>query len=179
MPDFTHKERHLAYLLRHDKNYPFDIHAWREVRDLVENHDYTREEIVSIVANSSKQRFELSEDGLWVRALYGHSFEVDFQREPTAPPEYLFHGTVLASVPSIMERGLLPMSRYRVHLSSDQATAMEVGARRKGKTVVLKVEALRMWKDAHLFWQAKDKIWLVKSVPPEYISVIHPINSTM
>lgn len=171
MPDFIHREKILAYLLRHDyENYDFDIHAWREIRDIVENHGYTREEILFIVANSSKQRFELSEDGLWVRALYGHSFEVDLQREPTVPPECLFHGTVLASVPSIMEKGLLPMNRYRVHLSSDQDTAMEVGARRKGEVVVLKVEALRMWGDGHLFWPAKDKVWLVKSVPPEYIS---------
>ena len=32
MLDFTRKEKNLAYLLRHDyKNYPFDIHAWRDL----------------------------------------------------------------------------------------------------------------------------------------------------
>ena len=173
MSDFIQKETNLAYLLRHDhKNYPFDIHAWREVRDLVENHGYSREEIEDIVANSSKQRFEFSDDKLWIRARYGHSFKVDLQLEPAEPPEYLLHGTVVSKLSSIMEKGLLPMSRYQVHLSVDMATAKKVGARRKGELVILRVAVHKMWEDGHRFWQAHNGIWLTDTVPPEYLDII-------
>ena len=30
----------MAFLLRHDKAYPFDEHGWREIADLIANHDY-------------------------------------------------------------------------------------------------------------------------------------------
>lgn len=173
MSEFIQKETNLAYLLRHDhKNYPFDIHAWREVRDLVENHGYTIEELETIVAHSSKQRFELSEDRLWIRARYGHGFKVDLQLEPSEPPEYLLHGTVVPKLPSIMEKGLLPMSRNQVHLSVDMDTAMKVGARRKGEVVVLRVAAHKMWEDGHYFWQARNGIWLTDAVPPKYLETI-------
>ena len=29
--------KRLAFLLRHDKSYPFDAHGWREVSDLITN----------------------------------------------------------------------------------------------------------------------------------------------
>lgn len=173
MSDFIHQEKHLTYLLRHDhENYPFGIHAWREVSDLVENHGYSREELEDIVANSSKQRFEFSDDGLWIRACYGHSFKVDLQLEPAEPPEYLLHGTVVSKLPSIMEKGLLPMSRNQVHLSVDMDTAMKVGARRKGEVVILRVAAHKMWEDGHRFGQARNGTWLTDTVPPKYLNVI-------
>lgn len=174
MLDFTRKEKNLAYLLRHDyKNYPFDIHAWREVRDLVENHGYTLEELDYIVAHSEKKRFSFSDDKLWVRALYGHSFEVDLELEPTMPPEFLLHGTVADKVPSIMEKGLLRMKRCYVHLSVNENIAKEVGTRKRngGAVVVLKIDARRLWNAGELFWHFQNDIWLTKFVPPEYISV--------
>ena len=173
MSDTIHKERDLSYLLRHDhKNYHFDIHAWREVRDLVENHGYSREELEDIVANSCKQRFEFPDDKLWIRARYGHSFKVDLQLEPVEPPEYLLHGTAVSKLSSIMEKGLLPMSRYQVHLSVDMDTAKKVGSRRKGEVVILRVAAHKMWEDGHRFWQAHNGIWLTDTVPPEYLHII-------
>ena len=173
MSDFIHKESSLSYLLRHDhKNYPFGIHAWREVRDLVENHGYSREELETIVANSSKHRFEFSEDRHWIRACYGHSFKVDLQLEPAEPPEYLLHGTVVSKLSSIMEKGLLPMSRYQVHLSVDMATAKKVGARRKGELVILRVAAHKMWEDGHRFWESRSGVWLTETVPPENLYLV-------
>lgn len=32
--------KELAFLLRHDKEYKFDKHGWREVSDLIKNHHY-------------------------------------------------------------------------------------------------------------------------------------------
>ena len=172
MPNLIHKEKLLAFLLRHDKLYDFDEHGWRKVCDLVEHHGFSHDELVYIVANSNKQRFEFSEDGLFIRARQGHSIAVDVELEEATPPEYLYHGTVATNVPSIMEKGLAPMNRQYVHLSVDKSTALKVGSRRKGDVVVLKVAAHKTWEDGHRFWLSRNGVWLVESVPPKYLDLI-------
>lgn len=172
MADNIHKEKKLAYLLRHDKDYDFDVHGWREVSDLMTNYGFTLEELINIVANSEKQRFEFSEDGQCIRARQGHSIAVDVELEETMPPEYLYHGTVATNMPSIMEKGLVPMNRQHVHLSVDETTAVKVGSRRKGEVVVLKFAAHKMWKDGHRFWLSRNNVWLTEGVPPKYLEII-------
>lgn len=175
MTELIHKEKRLAYLLRHDIQYAFDAYGWREVSDLVANHGFSQEELTSIVTNSNKQRFEFSEDGLFLRARQGHSIPVDVELAKAKPPEYLYHGTVATNLPSIMEKGLVPMSRQHVHLSIDESTALKVGSRRKGDVVVLKVAAHRMWEDGHQFWLSRNNVWLTEAVPPKYLEIItHP-----
>ena len=172
MADNINKEKRLAYLLRHDTHYAFDVHGWREVLDLVEHHGFSCEELTTIVANSNKQRFEFSEDGLFIRARQGHSIAVDVELAEATPPEYLYHGTVATNVPSIMEKGLVPMSRQHVHLSVDESTAVKVGSRRKGEVVVLKVAAHKMWENGHRFCLSRNNVWLTEAVPPKYLEII-------
>lgn len=167
MTDLIHKEKRLAYLLRHDPN--IDIHGWREVHDLVENHGYSREELVSIVANSNKQRFEFSMDGQYIRARQGHSVKVDVELEEAMPPEYLYHGTLVTNIPSIMKNGILQMDRLHVHLSVDEDTAVKVGGRRKGDVAILKVAARKMWEDGYRFGLSRNGVWLTETVPQKYL----------
>ena len=167
----TH-ERKLAYLLRHDNDYQFDSHGWREVRDLVENHGFSLEELKLIVSTNNKQRFEFSEDGQFIRARQGHSVDVDVELEETEPPEYLYHGTVATKVQSIMEQGLWRMSRQYVHLSADEETALQMGGRRSGKVVILKIMAQTMREDGYSFWLSRNNVWLTKSVPSKYIELM-------
>lgn len=165
-------EKKLAYLLRHDTEYPFDIHGWREVRDLTENHGFTLDELKHIVANSNKQRFEFSADRMFIRARQGHSIDVDVELKEAEPPEYLFHGTPATNIQSIMSSGLCRMSRQHVHLSADEATAMQVGSRRKGDTAILRISAREMWNDGFKFWLSRNNVWLTESVPPQYIQPV-------
>ena len=92
--------------------------------------------------------------------------------EETEPPEYLYHGTVETKVQSIMEQGLCRMSRQYVHLSADEETALQVGGRRRGKVVILKVMAQTMREDGYSFWLSRNNVWLTKSVPPKYIELM-------
>ncbi|MBO4504117.1 MAG: RNA 2'-phosphotransferase [Bacteroidales bacterium] len=172
MSDTLHKEKRLAYLLRHDIHYAFDKRGWREVSDLITNHGFTLEDVINIVANSEKQRFEFSDDGQYIRARQGHSIAVDVELEEATPPEYLYHGTIAANVPSIMGKGLVPMSRQYVHLSIDQSTALKVGSRRKGVVIILKVATKKMWEDGHRFWLSRNGVWLTMAVPPKYLEII-------
>lgn len=76
---------------------------------------------------------------------------------------------IAANLPSIDRKGLLPMRRHRVHLSSDEASARAVGGRR-GVPVVLVVDAARMERDGHKFFVSDNGIWLTDAVPSKYLS---------
>jgi putative RNA 2'-phosphotransferase len=167
----------LSFVLRHQPDaigIKLDANGWVRIDELVEKcrargEPLTRDVLEEIVTTSEKQRFSISEDGLRIRANQGHSVEVDLALEPKEPPEFLFHGTVARSIPSIRSKGLTRMQRHHVHLSSDQATARAVGMRR-GKPVVLRIEAARMHREGCQFFLSDNGVWLTDSVPPEYIA---------
>ena len=164
------KGRKLAYLLRHDTSYVFDKYGWREVQDLVVNHGFSMEELCTIVATDNKQRYEFSEDSQYIRACQGHSVDVDVELEDKEPPEFLYHGTTITNLPSIMKDGICNMNRLYVHLSVDEATALQIGGRRSGAVVVLRVSAQKMHNDGYRFWLSRNNIWLTEWVPTKYIT---------
>lgn len=126
-------------------------------------------ELVELVASNDKKRFAFDETGARIRAVQGHSIEVDLRYAPATPPEQLYHGTVGKFLKSIATEGLKPGSRQFVHLSPDYETATAVGSRR-GKPVVLVVASARMAGDGHLFYLASNGVWLTEHVPPEQIT---------
>ncbi|MEV4838544.1 RNA 2'-phosphotransferase [Nonomuraea sp. NPDC049486] len=126
-----------------------------------------REELERVVRDNDKRRYAL--DGDRIRANQGHSVTVDLGLPVTVPPAYLYHGTVARNLDAIRERGLLPMDRHHVHLSADRETATRVGARR-GRPVVLPVDAGAMHEAGHEFRVSANGVWLAERVPPEYIA---------
>ena len=130
----------------------------------------TREILEKVVRLNDKRRFALSDDGLRVRAVQGHSIGVELGHPTLPPPSVLFHGTAARSWPSIKQEGLTPRSRHAVHLSVDASTARRVGARH-GRAVVLEIAARLMHEDGHQFALADNGVWLIASVPPAYIKV--------
>lgn len=161
----------LAFLLRHDRNYPFDKHGWREVSDLMKNYGYTMDELSLIVATNNKQRFEFSEDMTRIRARQGHSIHVDVELEEMTPPETLYHGTATAFLDSIMERGIVKGNRQHVHLSNTVETAINVG-KRHGEAIVLSIDAKRMADDGHKFFRSRNGVWLTDYIDVKYITII-------
>ncbi len=161
----------LAKLLRHDKEYDYDIHGWREVSDLVENYGFTLDELKEIVETNDKQRFEFSEDMQRIRARQGHSVNVDVELTEREPPEVLYHGTSQKSVASILTEGIKPCGRLHVHLSGDVATAVKVGARH-GTPVVLEISAKQMHDAGMKFYLSRNNVWLTDVVPQGYFRLL-------
>lgn len=126
------------------------------------------DDLALIVATSDKQRFAFDETGTRIRANQGHSVEIDLQLEPTSPPAVLYHGTPEAAIPAILSEGLRRMRRHHVHLSPDVATATRVGARR-GRPVVLAVDAAGMARAGHVFYISANGVWLTDLVPTEFL----------
>jgi putative RNA 2'-phosphotransferase len=131
----------------------------------------SREELAEIVAGSDKQRFAFDETGQRIRAQQGHSVPVDLQLTPSVPPAVLYHGTAPAALPAVRRGGLQKMSRHHVHLSPDEETARRVGARR-GRPVILTVDAAAMHAAGVVFYESGNGVWLVEAVPPQYLQAL-------
>jgi putative RNA 2'-phosphotransferase len=170
------------YLSKHLRHQPerigltLDPAGWVEIDTLITaaaEHGFrlTREELDHVVATNDKRRFAI--EGTRIRASQGHSIDVDLGLPPATPPSYLYHGTVAGALDSIRETGLRPMSRHAVHLSADRETATRVGARR-GRPVVLAVDAGAMHRDGHVFHVSANGVWLTDAVPPCYLRFPDP-----
>lgn len=151
-----------------------DAAGWVEVDTLLaalgrHGRVLTRPELDEVVARNDKRRFEFDETGTRIRASQGHSVDIDLDYGAAVPPAVLYHGTVAAVLPAIRAEGLKPMRRHDVHLSATLDTAVAVGARR-GKPVVLTVDAAAMDRDGHVFRVSTNGVWLVAAVPPAYLS---------
>ena len=152
-----------------------DRHGWAHLPTLFqrarrEGTPLTREVIKKVMAESSKQRFRISEDGMYIRAGYGHSVDVELNLDPTTPPALLYHGTARRNLEGIRDEGVHSGSRNLVHLSAQKADARTVG-QRHGKPVILVVRAEEMYREGHPFYQSESEpgIWLVEYVPPEFL----------
>jgi putative RNA 2'-phosphotransferase len=170
--------RRLSYVLRHRPDaigITLDRAGWVAVDELLaalarHGTALSRAELEAIVVASDKQRFAMSADGSRIRAQQGHSVAVELGHELAAPPAILYHGTVARFLPSIRQRGILPGKRHHVHLSATADTAGQVGARR-GRPVILEIDAAAMAADGHHFWITPNQVWLTETVPPGYLRV--------
>ena len=134
------------------------------------NFPITRAELDEVVARNDKKRFSFDPTRKLIRANQGHSVDIDLRLQPTTPPSVLYHGTNAGSLHLIMESGLSKMGRHHVHLSVDVGTAMKVGSRR-GRPVVIQVDAAAMIKAGHSFYVSDNGVWLVDHVPKEFLTV--------
>ncbi len=128
----------------------------------------TRAELEELVARNDKQRFAFDDSGESIRASQGHSVAVELGPPVADPPALLFHGTVERFLSAILSEGLRPMARHDVHLSQARETAIRVGARR-GKPVVLEIDAAAMSEAGHEFRVSANGVWLTARVPPEFL----------
>ena len=175
----TKVSKYLAKYLRHSPDelgLNLQPGGWVPVDDLREavgRHGFpiTYDELIECVETNDKKRFSFDESGDSIRANQGHSIEVDLQLEEREPPEVLYHGTVERFLPSIMSEGLTRRKRHHVHLSKEVESAKKVGARR-GKPVVLHINAGTMCRDGFKFFLSTNGVWLTDSVPPSYLARI-------
>ncbi|MBP3440580.1 MAG: RNA 2'-phosphotransferase [Tidjanibacter sp.] len=166
----THRSRRVAHLLRHS-SLP-NRNGWVRACVVQRELSISAEELRQIVEDDTKGRYEFSQDEDFVRALYGHSINVDLGLLSSTPPTTLFHGTADKYISRIMVEGLQPRSRAFVHLSKTAAMAREVGARH-GLPIVLAIDAEAMCRDGYKFYDTQRDVWLTDTVAPKYITIFN------
>ena len=178
-PDVVRVSKRLSYVLRHRPDsigVVLDDAGWADVDQLLaalagSGLPLSWSELEDVVARNDKQRFAFDGTGSRIRAHQGHSVVVDLGHPVEQPPPELFHGTVERFLPAILREGLRAGRRHAVHLSPDVPTARAVGARR-GRAVVLRVDAAGMAAAGQVFTRSANGVWLVDAVPPSYLSVL-------
>ena len=160
----------MTYLLRHKEGFT-DKEGWVELRKLVETLRrwypwVTAKDVLYVVSKDEKGRYELR--GNKIRARYGHSTNVEVNLPP-AKEDVLYHGTTCRSYRKIVNEGILPMNRRKVHLTKDINEAID-NARRKGKCIkILAVDVRCLRERGHEVYEAGKNVRVTDYVPPECI----------
>ncbi len=173
-----HISKLISLVLRHKPEtigLQLDENGWADVQELIEkiNESGTavNEATINLVVETNdKKRFAFNEDKTRIRANQGHSIEVELNLKAVQPPDILYHGTTERFLDSILKTGLTKQQRQHVHLSELITTAKAVGSRH-GKPVIVNINAKAMATAGCLFYLSDNNVWLVDSVPVEYITV--------
>ncbi len=175
----TKISKYLSYHLRHHPE-ALDLElapgGWVEVQALLkaarkQGFTISPQELEIVVAQNDKKRFAFDPSHTHIRANQGHSVPIDLQLEPQTPPAVLYHGTSEGAVAAILSHGLQKQSRHHVHLSVSLEPARQVGQRR-GRPRVFQVDTAAMIQDHHTFYCTDNHVWLVDSVPPQYLILV-------
>ncbi|MGK0366454.1 MAG: putative RNA 2'-phosphotransferase [Saprospiraceae bacterium] len=166
----------LSLLLRHKPEtvgLKLDPKGWAETSELFQKVNQTGRQITpelleQIVEQNDKKRFVFNEDKSRIRAAQGHSLKVELDYKACTPPDILYHGTIAKTAKLIEQSGIKKMNRHQVHLSADIETATIVAVRR-GKPLILIVDAHKMHNEGYEFFQSDNGVWLTDFVPTEYI----------
>nr|WP_076459204.1 RNA 2'-phosphotransferase [Limosilactobacillus caccae] len=171
----------MSYALRHNPGkyglkldeYGYtDLHQFITAMNRVHHFEppLTATAINDVIANSTKQRFEIKKDRIC--ALYGHSIPGIIKHQEAVPPAILYHGTAHRFMPSITELGLLPMQRQFVHLSTDIPMAKQVGSRHDPQPVILQVDTIAARQAGVKFYIGNDEVWLCDELPAKFFKQI-------
>jgi putative RNA 2'-phosphotransferase len=165
--------KRISYVLRHDPadaGLTLDENGWASVALLLIDLRVDMATLEKIVADNEKKRFAFNDDNTKIRAVQGHSVDVDLGLVAKEPPSVLYHGTSRDTMKYIVRQGILPMSRQHVHLSADRDTAKSVGGRH-GKPYVIEIWTQVMVEAGHKFYLSENGVWLTESVPTNFLYI--------
>jgi putative RNA 2'-phosphotransferase len=168
--------RSLAYMLRHQPE-QFDLEldefGWADLREVVRalnerlGESVAQDDVQEAVSSGDRQRYEI--DRGMIRALYGHSIDVQ-PGEPSQPPELLYVGVSRQDAERAERFGLRPGRRRFLHLALTSEDALETAARSSEDVVLVKVHALDAWEEGISFYDRK-ALFLSDPIPTHYLEI--------
>ena len=171
------RSKYLALILRHKPEIAkvkLMDDGWVDLNQLLRNTDFTFDELDDIVKTDNKGRYQISDDEKFIRAVQGHSANVEMNFKEFIPTEDLYHGTAKKYLDNILSDGIKKMSRQYVHLSTNIETAIKVG-KRHGEVVVLSINAKKMYEDGYKFFIAENGVILTSFVPTKYFNYLRAL----
>ena len=173
--------RIMAGALRHfpDKlGLMMDGRGWVEITSLIEAIGIGRSgfnwlrprHIEALVETDTRGRYQI--DGGMIRATYGHTIDVNPDDLPIADNKEFFYPVTEEEADIIVEGGLHPTDRKKVHLSGSIEKALEAGKVRTNDPMILKIDGKAAKEDGIKIYQAGTDVYLTDSVDPKYISKV-------
>jgi putative RNA 2'-phosphotransferase len=177
--ELDHLGRVLTGILRHFPDrygLEMDPHGWVSlpaiVRAVSQKHPAYHwlrvMHLVAIAETDAKGRYEVRDER--IRATYGHTLEVELDLPTENIPDLLFFPVTPEEAAIVLEVGLKPTDRKKVHLSKTADDARAAGSMRTPEPVILAVDTQRARGGGLVIMRAGKTVFLVDQVPAEYLS---------
>jgi len=173
--------RILAGILRHFPEkfkLEMDAQGWIVINALIQAvrrrasqfHWLRPHHILALVETDPKGRYEIRNN--LIRATYGHSIDVDLDLPTDDIPEKLYYPTTTEEVDLLMETGLKPSDRKKVHLSKTSEDAENAGKYRVPNPIILEIDAKGSIQAGNKIQHAATSVFITSEISPEFIRII-------
>ena len=126
--------------------------------------------IEALVATDPRGRYQI--DGGMIRATYGHTIEVSPDDLPLAEIDEFFYPVTEEEADIIVEGGLHPTDRKKVHLSGSVEKAIEAGKVRTDTPLILKIDGKKAKKAGLKIYHAGKDVYITDGIDAKYISKV-------
>lgn len=124
--------------------------------------------IEALVATDPRGRYQI--DGGMIRATYGHTIDVSPDDLPIADLDEFYYPVTEEEIDIILEGGLHPIDRKKVHLSGSIEKAIEAGRTRTEEPLILKIDGKKARKDGLNIYHAGKDVYITDAIDAKYIS---------
>lgn len=169
--DEIRKSKSISRALRHELISDDGYVPMTELLEHLKSKGVSREDVVHCVAFDPKQRFEYNVPEDKIRAVQGHSYEIDpsklYERCEIAEATHFTYGS---RVPLIEKNGIRKMQRAFVHLHPGHLTTPPKELPNRNTALWVDLTGLEVWK-------TNNGYLLVKEVPKENIKAKKTITA--
>jgi putative RNA 2'-phosphotransferase len=173
--------RIMAGALRHfpDKlGLMMDGRGWVDISSLIDAIGTSRSgfnwlrpyHIEALVETDPRGRYQIY--GGMVRATYGHSIDVNLDDLPVADIDDFYYPVTEEEADIILEGGLYPIDRTKVHLSGSIEKAIEAGRVRTDNPFILRIDGAAAKKDGVKIYHAGKDVYITDCIDAKYISKV-------
>ncbi len=155
--------KQMSYWLRHDpEDMEMDKQGYVDMDELIEKlksrfPDVDRD-FIQEITEDGKRRYEIKNGK--IRALYGHSVDVDLDLPEDKEVVELFRGASSKGAYNILLNGVEAKDRAMVHLSSSEERAEEIGKRRTDSPTILRIDVEAAREEGLRFFKVSDELYL-------------------
>lgn len=172
--------RIMAGILRHfpDRfDLVMDSYGWVDIRDMVREvrnqknkmHWLRPHHVKAVADTDAKGRYQV--DGGMVRATYGHSIDVVLDDLPMCQTDTLYFPVSEEELDLVLEAGLHPTDRKKLHLSGSYESAWGAGHVRIEEPIVLKIDAAAAVAAGREIRRAGKQVYIAEDIDSEFLSV--------
>ena len=126
--------------------------------------------IEALVLTDPRGRYQI--DGGMIRATYGHTIDVNLDDLPIAEIDEFFYPVTEEEIDIILEGGLHPIDRKKVHLSGTLEKAIEAGKVRTDNPLILKIDGAKAKKSGLKIYQAGKDVFITDAIDAKFISKV-------